>query len=150
VIGTPAYMAPEQAAGLTDRIDERTDVYALGALLSFLLTGSPPYEGESGAAILEKVREGTPRAPRERDPSVPKALDAGCRKAMSREPGDRYATASELALDVERWLDGRAVTAHRESWLDRGARLLERNRAFVLLLAAYLLMRVILLLALGR
>jgi eukaryotic-like serine/threonine-protein kinase len=145
LIGTPAYMAPEQAAGETDRIDERTDVYALGALLFFLLSGRPPYEGTSAAAILSSVREGPAPALRSLDPAVPKALDAICRKAMSLDSRDRYASAREMAMDVQRLLDGQPVSAYRETLLDGVARFLRRNRAFVLLLLAYLLMRILVL-----
>jgi len=146
LIGTPAYMAPEQARGEVGRIDERTDVYALGAILFHLLCGVPPYEGPSAAAILERVRSGKAPSPRQRNASVPKALDAVCRKAMSAAPEDRYASAAGMAGDVERFLDGGPVSAHRETMWDKGVRILEKNRTFALLLLAYLCMRLLVIL----
>jgi serine/threonine protein kinase len=140
VMGTPAYMAPEQAAGIVD-LDERADVYALGGILFFLLTGRPPVDGaDRGAAP-------TPRAIA---PAVPRPLDSICRKALSREPGDRYATAAEMADDVDRFLDGLPVGAHRETWLERIGRVFRKNRTIAYLVLAYLLLRILVILWTGR
>jgi hypothetical protein len=115
-LGTPAYMAPEQAEGRLDLVDARTDIYGLGAILFEILTGSPPHRGQRIAELLYQIATGeTPRA-RSVEPSVPAALEAICAKAMARVRTDRYATASELAQDVQRWLADEPVSAHRE-WI---------------------------------
>jgi hypothetical protein len=101
VVGTPAYMAPEQAAGHTDRIDERTDVFALGALLYHVLTGRAPYGGASVEQTLDQAREGRPRPVRELERAGPEALAAICERAMARQPADRHRNATELARALE-------------------------------------------------
>lgn len=127
VLGTPGYMSPEQAQGETDLIDERTDVFALGAILSFLLTGQS----------LE------PDSPPRASPPIPRPLSAICAKAMAADRSARYAGALELTSDIARYLEGLPVTAYRESWLERAARLFARHRFAVVLVAAYLLMRLL-------
>ncbi|HEY0511623.1 MAG TPA: serine/threonine-protein kinase [Thermoanaerobaculia bacterium] len=122
ILGTPGYMAPEQERGEVDRITGRTDVYALGAILGFLLAGETP----------------------------PRPLEAIRRRAMAAEPEDRYAKVEDLAADLARYLAGLAVSAHRESLLDRARRFGRRNRTAILVVLAYLLMRVLLILILGR
>lgn len=107
VIGTPAYMAPEQAeAGRT--IDVRTDVYALGAILYELLTGSRPFAG-AGPILLARIREEEPRPPRRLDPTIPRDLETICVKCLSKSSDDRYATAGALADDLRRYLAGRPI-----------------------------------------
>jgi serine/threonine protein kinase len=119
VVGTLAYMAPEQALGLTQAIDARTDVYVLGAVLFEILTGQVPHAGQAVPDVLERVRKGpTPRA-RSLNPAVPPALDAVCAKAMARAQADRYPSAAELGRDVERWLAGEAVSVYAEPWFRR-------------------------------
>jgi serine/threonine protein kinase len=103
-LGSPAYMAPEQAEGRTDLIDERTDVYGLGTVLFELLTGEPPHQGEDSADVYQKILAGeTPRA-RAVMPAVPEALDAICGKAMAKERDQRYARALDLAEAVRLFL----------------------------------------------
>ena len=123
ILGTPGYMAPEQARGEVERIDERTDVYALGAILSFLLAGEQP---------------------------VPRPLESIRRRAMAEEPGERYPSVGELEEDLSRYLAGMAVLAHRESLLESVGRFVRRYRTPILLILAYLLMRTILLFVFGR
>ncbi|HKB37330.1 MAG TPA: protein kinase, partial [Gemmataceae bacterium] len=115
VIGTPSYMAPEQAAGRLDQIDRRTDVYGLGAILYEILTGRPPFSGSDRHEVLRRVREEAPPRPRQVCAGVPPALEAVCLKALARDPGDRYATAEELARDVQRWLADEPPSAYRET-----------------------------------
>ncbi len=106
VAGTPAYMSPEQARGEIDRIDHRSDIYSLGAILFELLDGRPPYDGEDAWAVLEQVREG---APRDLEPDAgqrPVELITACMHAMARDPGDRFETTGALARAVRDWLDG--------------------------------------------
>jgi len=112
LIGTPHYMAPEQAAGEIEQVDARTDVYALGVILFELLTGELPYRGRRHAVINQILRDDPPR-PRQFDPTLPVELEAICRKAMSKSPGSRYASAEAFAEDLARFLSGDSVTAKR-------------------------------------
>jgi PAS domain S-box-containing protein len=117
-LGTPAYMAPEQAAGRLDQIDRRTDVYGLGAILYEILTGVPPFTGHSTEEVLRKVREEEPPPPRERWPEVPPALETLCLRALAKRPQDRPAAAADLAHDVQGWQEferRKAEEALRES-----------------------------------
>ncbi|HSS48796.1 MAG TPA: serine/threonine-protein kinase [Thermoanaerobaculia bacterium] len=123
ILGTPGYMAPEQARGDVARIDERTDVWALGAILAFLL---------------------------EEEETPPRPLAAICRRAMADEPEERYPKVAELAADLSLYLAGLPVGAHREGWMERIARFARRYRTPILLILAYLLMRVLLIFFLGR
>ena len=103
IIGTPAYMAPEQAEGRLEQIDERTDVYGLGAMLYEILTGQPPFVGSNTLDVLKQAIRGNPAPPRELWPEVPPALEEICLKALAREPAGRFARADEVAQAVQRW-----------------------------------------------
>ncbi|MCO6453977.1 MAG: protein kinase [Pirellulaceae bacterium] len=113
-LGTPAYMAPEQARGQNASVDERTDIYGLGAILHELLTGQPPHASlmhsqMDQSELLESVGQGhVPKLE-----GVPAELASICRQALAHDPQDRYATAKELADDIERWLAGDLVRSHR-------------------------------------
>lgn len=127
VLGTPGYMAPEQTTGRAE-LDERADVYALGGILSFLLCGKPAVSGHS---------------------DVPRPLAAIVRRARAESAADRYRSVTELAADARRYAAGFAVDAYRESLPERVRRVARLYRVPLLLIAAYLLMRIILLLVAG-
>ncbi|MCI0700101.1 MAG: protein kinase [Planctomycetia bacterium] len=102
-LGTPASMAPEQAAGLQDQINHRTDIYGLGAILYEILTGRPPFTGETTLSVLRKVLDEEPTPPRELSSDVPPGLEILCLRALAKKPEDRFDTAKELAEAVQQW-----------------------------------------------
>jgi serine/threonine-protein kinase len=128
VVGTPAFMPPEQAEGRLDQLGPRSDVFALGATLYSLLTGHAPYGGPDA---LAQAQRGEVVPARQRKRSVPAALEAVCAKAMEKNPDDRYPTARALAEDVQRWLADEPVGAYREPLLERARRWGRRNRTLV-------------------
>jgi PAS domain S-box-containing protein len=105
VMGTPGYMAPEQAAGRLNEIDQRTDVFGLGAIFYEILTGRPPFVGRDTFEVLQQAVRGEPALPRELWPEVPPALEAICLKAMAKARRERFSSASDLAQEVQRWQD---------------------------------------------
>jgi serine/threonine-protein kinase len=141
VVGTPSYMAPEQAGG--QAVGVAADVYGLGATLYHLLAGRAPFGGGGGVDILLRVVQGQSRPAREVNPSVPAALSAVCQKAMARQPEQRYGSVKELAADVERWLADEPVTAYRDRWPARLGRWGRRHRPLVASLTALLLTAVV-------
>jgi WD40 repeat protein/tRNA A-37 threonylcarbamoyl transferase component Bud32 len=128
VLGTPAYMSPEQAAGELDRLGPASDVYGLGATLYHLLTGQLPFADSDMGRLLQKVQRGEFPPPRRRNAQVPAALEAVCLKAMAREPEQRYPSATALAEDVEHWLADEPVGAWQEPRMVRLRRWLGRHR----------------------
>jgi serine/threonine-protein kinase len=148
VLGTPAYMAPEQAAGRPDQVGPAADVYGLGATLYCLLTGQASFERGERAEVLQRVQAGDFPRPRTRKRQVPPALEAVCLKAMARRPEDRYAGAAELAQEVQRWLADEPVHAYPEPLPQRAARWARRHRTLVAS-AAVLLLTAVAALAVG-
>ncbi|HEX5269042.1 MAG TPA: protein kinase [Gemmataceae bacterium] len=128
VMGSPAYMAPEAAAGRAAEADARTDVYLLGGTLYHVLTGRPPREGRSHEEVVELAKTMPPPSPRRLKPDVPRALEAICLKALAHRMADRYAGAGELARDMERYLAGAPVSAYREPAHVRAFRWCKRHR----------------------
>jgi serine/threonine protein kinase len=148
VMGTPGYMAPEQARGEIDRIGPRSDVYGLGMILRGLLAASPA--DDSATRTWPPPAADAAPAARELRPEVPKALAAIVAKATAEDPVARYRDASDLVADVRRLLDERPVAAYRESWLERLGRVLRRYRTPILLILTYLVVRALMLIFLGR
>ena len=130
VIGTPAYMSPEQAAGKLDQLGPPSDVYSLGATLYYLLCGQAPFVNDNLASILARVQRHDFPSPRSIATQIPAALEAICLKAMSLAPADRYQTARALADDLEHWLADEPVSALPEEWPQRVARWTRRHRAW--------------------
>jgi serine/threonine-protein kinase len=130
VLGTPAYMSPEQAEGDLEHLGPRSDVYSLGATLYCLLTGSPPFEGNV-IDVLRAVQRGEFPSPRHHDATIDRALEAVCLKAMALKPEDRYSSCRALAEDIERWMADEPVTAWREPLSRRLLRWLTRHRTSV-------------------
>ncbi len=132
ILGTPAYMSPEQAAGRGDQLGPASDVYSLGATFYTLLTGRAPFEGSRVEEILNRVCEGTYVLPTRVNPRIPRPLEMICLKAMSRRPEVRYPSARELAEDIERWIAGEPVTAWPESLLQRFGRWSRHHRSAII------------------
>jgi eukaryotic-like serine/threonine-protein kinase len=130
-MGTPAYMSPEQAAGLVDELGPASDIYNLGATLYELLTGQAPVYGPDRQTILEKVRRGDWLPPRQLKKETPAALEAICCKAMALIAEERYATALELADDIKKWLADEPVKAYPEKFRDQTERWMRRHRSGV-------------------
>ncbi len=139
VIGTPLYMAPEQAQGDSAAISPRTDVYSLGAILYEMLTRKPPHHGISAMHVLGKVLNEEPLPPRRVNPRTPVDLEAIALKALAKSPAARYQTAAELADDLERYMDHRPILAKRHTVLRRGGLWLRRHQFQVGLTASGLL-----------
>lgn len=156
VLGTPLYMAPEQAAGRVDELDERTDIYGLGAILFAILTGYAPHErtrelaaATGGRDLLSAIAARPTPSACEVHPEIDEALSAICAKAMARRQYARYQTASQLADDVQRWMAGEPVSAHRERMSQRVARWIGRHRIWSQVIAGSLIVGVVALATLG-
>jgi hypothetical protein len=139
LVGTPAYMAPEQAAGHGHRATPATDVWALGVILYELLTGCKPFRGE-GAEVAQRIQQEAPAAPRALRPGLDRALETVVLKCLEKEPARRYASAGPLADDLGRWLRGEAIAVRPEEYRRKCWRVLRRAPAARLVLAALLLL----------
>jgi eukaryotic-like serine/threonine-protein kinase len=136
VLGTPSYMAPEQARGEVS--DERSDIYALGALLYTLLTGAPPYRGRSTDEVLELVAAGARRPIGEREPALPPELATIVEHAMAYQPSQRFASAKDLADELRRFAAGKLVASHAYSIRQLLRRWVRRHRIVVAVAGAAL------------
>jgi WD40 repeat protein/tRNA A-37 threonylcarbamoyl transferase component Bud32 len=135
IIGTPAYMSPEQATGQSHGVDGRSDLYSLGVVLYQLMTGELPFRGSKAMMVHQVVHE-EPRPPRRVNDKIPRDLETVCLKAMSKQPARRYPTAGELADDLRRFLNGEPVRARPAGRAERLLRWCRRNPAVASLLAA--------------
>ncbi len=129
VMGTPAYMAPEQARG--EAVDQRADVFALGAMLYHLLAGAPPYNARTATDVIAAAALGKVTPLIEREPRAPADLVAIVQRAMAQDVADRYPHAGELAEELRRFLTGQLVAAHQYTTLQRVMRFVRRHRAAV-------------------
>jgi TolB-like protein/Flp pilus assembly protein TadD len=127
VLGTPSYMAPEQAGGGTTKLTSLTDVYGLGAVLYQLLTGHPPFAGGTTYETIKLLLETEPRQPRLWNPKVDRDLSTICLKCLEKDPQRRYSSALALTEDLERWLKHEPIQARRTGVLARGKKWLQRN-----------------------
>jgi len=144
VLGTPAYMSPEQARGESGRVDRKSDVYALGAVLYEMLTGAPPFSGDP-LSVIHAVAQQEPPRPRRLDRRIPRDLETICLKALDKEPHRRYPTAEAMADDLGRFLAGESIVARRVGLLERGWRRVRRSPA----LGVSLVLALLTLMALG-
>src|SRR6266566_3313365 len=142
VLGTPSYMAPEQAVGNDAAITSATDIYGLGAVLYQLLTGHPPFAGGTTFETVRLVLDTEPRQPRLLNPKVDRDLATICLKCLDKDPQCRYASALALAEDLERWLKHQPIRARRTGIFTRGKKWLRRNPSIAVMAAMLLFLAV--------
>lgn len=126
-LGTPAYMSPEQAAGESHRVDHRSDIYSLGAVLYELITGRPPFEGDNMMKVIIKVLNHDPVLPRQINPKIHRDIQTIVMKALEKNPERRYPSMSDFAADMNRFLTGEAILARPASLIWRGWRKVRKH-----------------------
>jgi serine/threonine-protein kinase len=136
VLGTPSYMAPEQAAGDTMKVSKATDVYGLGAVLYQLLTGQPPFAGGTTYETIKLLLDTEPRPPRLLNPKIDRDLSTICLKCLEKDPKRRYSSALAVAEDIEHWLKHEPIQARRSGIIARGRKWVRRNPTSALLAAS--------------
>ena len=135
ILGTPTYMAPEQAAGRSRQVGPATDIYSLGAILYRLLIGRPPFVGETVIEIVRQVADSDPVPPRHLQPTIPIDLETICLKCLNKQPTQRYSSAAALAEDLRRFLADEPILARPINWFGRLVKWVRRRPAVASLIA---------------
>jgi serine/threonine protein kinase len=136
VMGTPSYMAPEQAAGETTKLNKTTDIYGLGAVLYQLLTGHPPFAGRTSYQTIQLLLDTEPRQPRLWNRKIGRDLSTICLKCLEKDPKRRYSSALALAEDLEHWLNHEPIRAKRSGFFTRAGKWVRRKPAIAALIAS--------------
>src|SRR5262249_4923494 len=140
ILGTPAYMAPEQATGRAEQVGPHSDVYSLGAILYELITGRPPFQAETALDTLVQVIESEPTQPRLINSHLSRHLEPIGMRCLDKDPAERYPSAAALAEDLERYINGEAVEARQTGLVQRLRRWARREPALVYRLAVLLIL----------
>ncbi len=138
MVGTPAYMSPEQVDANPHAIDRRTDIYSLGVTLYEILTGRRPFEGSTREQLVARIRTTEPVPPCKVAPDTPIDLDTICLRALEKDPRRRYQTAGEMAADLRRYADDRPILSRRVSWIEKGVKWVRRHKAMTTIVALVL------------
>lgn len=136
VMGTPAYLSPEQIGGNTAEVDHRTDIYSLGVTLYELTTGTKPFDGQSRDQIIRRICDTQPIAPRRIAPSIPVDLETICLRAIDKDPRRRHPTAALLADDLRRFAEGRPILSRRTGRIEKAVKWMRRHKALTVAITA--------------